>query len=652
VKAGLLKLFEPCAIGQMTLENRIIMPPISTNLAGDDGKVTDRFIFHYAERARGGAALITVENVCVDYPLARHGAAEPRIDGDVFIPGLLRLTKAVHEAGSLIAVELTHPGMNARLQFTEGQTPIAPSALPRASDGLVPRQLPTEEVRTVRDRFVAAAWRAHQAGFDAVELQACHGLLINQFLSPLTNHRQDAYGASLENRCRFLAEIIAGIKRHLAEDFPVMVRLVAEDLLTGGITPREGLDIARRVEDAGADAIHPDFGLGGKEKRLEPMPYPQAWRVFLAERTKQAVSVPVIAVGVIREPRVAEQILRARKADLVALGRALIADPDWPTKARAGEEDLIRRCFGCNECVRARHVEDAPLRCSANPAVGLSEAQCRIERATEPRRVLIIGGGPAGMEAARVAALRGHHVVLYERECHLGGALAIAALPPGKEKLNWITEYYIRELARLDVDIHLGEEVDATRVRYLAPDAVVLATGSKPTIPSIDGADGPGVIAAQELLALLAEGVRTQDVHFEGRRVIIVGGGMLGLETAAHVSSQGGRATVLKRYQTIGSDIEPLYRDYLLRQLNEQGVEIITQVTVESIQEEAVRIRDESGESRMIPADRVVLARGAEPADELVGELEGFRLIVIGDALRPRKILDAIREGFETAKAI
>jgi len=645
-------LFEPGVIGQARLRNRIIMPPISTNLAGDDGRVTDSLIFHYAERARGGAALITVENVCIDYPLARHGAAEPRIDGDAFIPGLRRLAEAVHDSASLIAVELTHPGMNARLQFTEGQTPVAPSALPRARDGLVPTELRTEEVWEVRDRFVAAAWRAQQAGLDAVELQACHGLLINQFLSPLTNHRQDVYGGSLENRCRFLTEIIAGIKCHVAEDFPVMVRLVAEDLPTGGIAPQQGLDIARRTEEAGADAIHPDFGLGVEEKRLEPMPYPQGWRAFLAKRTKQAVSVPVIAVGVIREPRVAEEILRAGEANFVALGRALIADPDWPAKARAGQEDLIQRCFGCNECVRARHVEDAPLRCSLNPAVGLSEQECRIERAAEPRHVLIIGGGPAGMEAARVAALRGHHVALYERKRHLGGALAIAVLPPGKQKLKWVTEYYACELARLGVEIHLEEEVDAARVRSLAPDAVVVATGSRPAIPSIDGAEGPGVIAAQELFAPLADGGRTQETRFQGQHVVIIGGGMLGLETAAYVSAQAGRVTVLKRYQTIGSDIEPLYRDYLLRELEEQGVEIITQVSVESIQEEGVRIRDESGEWRMILADRVVLARGAEPAGELAGELEGLQPIVIGDALQPRKIIDAIREGFQAAKDI
>jgi len=628
----------------MRLRNRILMAPISTNLAGSDGHVTDKLVFHYTRRARGGVGLIIMENVCVDYPWARHGAAQPRIDDDTFIPGLQRLVERVHEAGALIAVELTHPGMQAELRFTEGELPVGPSALPRAKDNLVPRALSAQEVGDVRDQFIAAAARAREVGFDAVELQACHGLLINQFLSPLTNHRQDAYGGSLENRCRFLTEIIAGIKRHVAEGYPVMVRLVAEDLSPGGITSSEGLEIARRAEIAGADAIHPDFGLGGKEKRLEPIPYPQAWRTFLAERTKRVVSVPVIAVGVIREPAIAEFILAQEKADFVALGRALIADPDWPAKALAGEEESIRRCFGCNQCVVARHVEDAPLRCSLNATVGLGEEECRIERVMEPRQVLVIGGGPAGMEAARVAALRGHRVALYERMDRLGGTLNIASVPPGKEKLNWVTEYYAHELPRLGVELHLGEEVDAIGVRSLAPQVVIIATGSSPAIPPIPGAKREGVIVAQELLA--------QRMRFKGEHIAIIGGGMLGLETAAYLSAQENRVTILKRYETISTHLEPLYRDYLLRELKKRGVELVTRVEVVSIHEEGVWIQDESGQRRMIPAGRVVLARGAKPENELAQELKDLQPIVIGDALQPRQIIDAIHEGFQVAKEL
>ena len=637
-------LFAPGSIGTITLKNRLIMPPISTNLAGEDGTVSEELLFHYAERARGGVGLITVENVCIAYPLARHGAAQPRIDDDVFIPGLRCLTEAIHQGGAKAAVEITHPGMNAGLRYIEGETPVAPSAVPRSKDGLIPRALSREEVVEVVQEYVGAAQRAKEAGFDAVELQACHGLLINQFLSQLTNQRQDEYGGGRENRSRFLLEIVEGIKHRAGFDFPVMVRLVAKDMLEGGLTLEDGCWFARRLEEVGADAIHPDFGLGGKEERLEPMPYPQAWRVYLAEEVKAAVSIPVIAVGVIREPRVAEGILEAGKADFVALGRALIADPGWPDKARAGEVGAIRRCIGCNECVIARHEEDVPLRCSLNVTVGRAPEECRLERAAVPKRVLIIGGGPAGMEAARVAAMRGHRVTLYEREPRLGGTLSVAATPPGKEKLDWITEYFAHELPRLGVEIRLGEAVDAKKARALKPDVVIIAAGSEPAIPDIPGVDIPNVLVAQELLA--------RRMRFTGQRFVIVGGGMLGLETAEYLAAQGNAVTVLKRYETIGCSIEPLYRGYLLRELKKHGVEIMTRVEVEAIQADGVLVRDEAGEERVVPADQVVLARGATPSNELAHALQDLGPIVIGDAAQPRKIINAVEEGYLAARRV
>jgi len=637
-------LFEPGAIGAMALKNRLVMAPISTNLAGEDGTVTEQLLFHYAERAKGGTGLVIVENVCIAYPLARHGAAQPRIDELAFIPGLSRLAEAIHQGGAKAAVELTHPGMNADLRYIEGAIPIAPSAVPRAKDGVIPAALSDEGVKMAIREYVQAARRAREAGFDALELQACHGLLINQFLSPLTNKRRDEYGGDCTARSRFLVEIVQGIKRAAGADFPVMVRLVAQDLVENGVTREEGRWFARRLEEAGADAIHPDFGLGGKEKRLEPMPYPQGWRVYLAEGIKQVVSIPVIAVGVIREPRVAEAILKAGKADFIALGRALIADPAWPEKAQAGNTAAIRRCIGCNECVIARHEEDVPLRCSLNAAVGRPPDACRIRRAAIPKRVLVIGGGPAGMEAARVAALRGHQVALYEQDPRLGGMLNTAAVPPGKVKLDWIAEYFSFELHRLGVEIHLGQSLDEKGVRALDPDVTIVATGSEATLPEVPGADGSNVLFAQELLA--------RRMRFAGRQFAVVGGGMLGLETAEYLAEQGNAVTVLKRYEAIGRSIEPLYRDYLLRTLKAHGVLIVTRVKVQAILPDGVLVRDEAGGERLIPADQVVWARGAKPASELAQAIQDLDPIVVGDAVQPRKIIDAIAEAYLAARAL
>jgi 2,4-dienoyl-CoA reductase-like NADH-dependent reductase (Old Yellow Enzyme family)/thioredoxin reductase len=637
-------LFEPGSIGMMTLKNRLVMAPVSTNLAAEDGTVSEELIFHYGERARGGVGLIIVENVCIAYPLARHGSAQPRIDDDMFIPGLGLLTEAIHKGGAKAAVELTHPGMSAGLRYTAGEIPVAPSAVPRSKDGLMPRALSHEEVVEVIGDYAEAARRARHAGFDAVELQACHGLLINQFLSPLTNQRQDEYGGDRESRVRFLLEIVDGIKHRAGMDFPVMIRLVAKDMLEDGLTLADGRWYAHRLEEVGADAIHPDFGLGGKEQRLEPMPYPQAWRVSLAQEIKTAVSIPVIAVGVIREPPVAEEILQAGKADFVALGRALNADPEWPNKARSGDVRAIRRCIGCNECVIARHVADAPLHCSLNATVGRGEEACLLERVATPRRVLVIGGGPAGMESARVAALRGHRVTLYERGLHLGGMVNVAAIPPGKEKLNWITEYFEHELPRLGVDVHLGESMDEEKARALKPDVVIVATGSQPAIPDILGADSSNALVAQDLLA--------RQMRCTAQRIAVVGGGMLGLETSEYLAAQGNTVTVLKRHRTIGRDIEPLYRDYLLRELNELGVEIVSGINAEAIRADGILARDETGEERFVPADLVVLARGAEPSNELAHALGDLGPVVIGDAVRPRKIINAVEEGYHAARTI
>ncbi len=638
------KTFSPVNVGSLELKNRIIFPPIATNLAHVSGEVSDLQIFHYRRRAEGGAALIIVENACIAYPEARHGATQPRIDSDEFIPGLARLARAVHDAGALISIELTHPGLNASPRFSGGLRPAAPSPVAMRKDGLIPRELTPEEIEDIVEKYARAALRAKRAGFDMVELQGAHGLLINQFLSPLTNRRKDRYGGRRENRLRFVAEIVERIRELCGRDFPITIRHVADDMVEGGIDLKEGKALAEGLEEIGIDMIQADLGLCPREKRLEPMPYPQGWRSYLAKAIKEVVTVPVAAVGVIREPGFAEGLIEGDEADLVVLGRTLLADPDWPEKARAGEIERIRRCIGCGECVMARHCEDQPIRCGVNATVGRDEAFSRLKGTEHPKRVLVIGGGPAGMEAARVAAARGHSVTLLEKEEHLGGALRMAAVPPGKRKIRWLIEYYEAELARLGVEVRLGRVATRKLVEEMQPDVIVLSTGSICPVPGIPGADLPCVVTAMDVLA--------GKVEITAKRVTVMGGGMIGLETALFLSTRGNSVTVLKRYKTIARSLEPIYRDHLLRELKDRGVKITSEVEVIRVNEGSVTIRDVRGKPSDLPSDMVVLARDPVPERDTLQELEGLPVIPIGDCVRPGKIVDAVREGYSEGRSL
>jgi len=634
------KLFEKGYIGRVEIKNRIVFAPISTNLASVNGEVSQRLIDHYYRVARGGAGLIIVENACVHFPLGRHGATQPRIDSDEFIPGLYHLAQAIHRAGAKACIELTHPGGVADPKIIKGR-PIAPSAIPLREDGTIPRELSGEEIEELADSFGAAALRARRARFDMVEIQAGHGLLINQFLSPLTNRRRDEYGGSLEGRLRFPRMVVERVKEYAGEDFPVSVRLGVEEFREGGIRLEEGKIIAKKLVEAGADAIHVTLGRSGREKRLEPMPYPQGWRVYLAEEVKKVVDAPVITVGVIREPSFAEKILEEGRADFVALGRALLADPEWPRKAMMGEERAIRRCVSCNECVRARHYEGVPIRCTLNPEVELGGELARIKPAEVRRKVMIIGAGPAGLEAARVCALRGHEVHLYEREERIGGTLNIASTIPGKEKLRWIVDYYAYELPRLGVQIHLQRHVDRGEVERLKPDVVIVAAGASPVLPKIQGVGNPNVVVAHRVLR--------GEVDIRNRRVTVIGGGIMGLEAAEFLACRGNEVTVVRRYETILRKIEPLYASYLLERLRDLGVKIMSRVHVEEITSNSVVVRDQKGRRIEIPSDWVVIARGLQPNRAILHELEGYPTYLIGDCLRPRRIYHAILEGFITA---
>jgi len=603
------KLFEPINIGKVQLMNRAVFPPISTNFALENGRLTERFVKHYERRARGGVGLIIVENTSIDFPEGKHMPFQPRIDSKAVLKDWEWLAFEVHKYEDVrLSIELAHEGWK--------------------KDGV--DYLSPEKVEELVEKFAYSARLAMEAGFDMVEIQGAHGLLVNQFLSPLTNHRDDEWG----QRTRFAKVVRKRIAEECGRDFPVSIRLAVDDFLEGGINLTMGREIAMELAKAGYDMIQADIGLGPKEKRLEPMHYPQAWRAYLAEKIRP-LPVPVAAVGMIREPAVAERVLETQ-ADLVVLGRTLIADPDWVKKVAEGKEHLIRRCIGCSECIKAVHDEKGPIRCGANPNVGNEE---EIQPAPRKRVVAIIGAGPGGLEAARVAALRGHEVhIFYEV---FGGQLALAKVPPGKEKIGWLIEYYRNVLAELpNVHLHEGR---ATKddVMKLKPEAVVMATGAKPFLPC----------SGERGLIVPFDRILSGEVKVENSDVLIGGGGLVGVETALYLAQFNNRVKIIKRSPAVLPNVERITRGYLLRELEEKGIPIITGRSFVSAGEGyAIVENTETGEKEMMKCDVIVGAFGMRSHVPFM--IDGVEYHVIGDAKSVRNIASAVREGYEVGRRL
>ena len=645
------RLFQPIRLGEMEVRNRFVLTPMATNFSSNDGFVTERLKAYYAARARGGAGLVMVEEACVDAPVGKGGAYQPYIDSDKYIPGLRELASTIQQHGARAGLQLHHAGRLAATRYT-GCQPVAPSAI-AAMGGDMPRELSIAEIEAIVGRFARSAERAQRAGFDAIEIQACHGCLLTNFLSADSNKRRDVYGGSLQNRARIVLDVVAAVRKKVGAGYPVWVRLTVQEFHTdNGINLEEAKQLARWLEAAGvvalnvtADHYRANFGMAwkveGEELPRPPAAHPRAFMVPWAEEIKKAVSIPVMLVGWMT-PEAGEQALRGGKIDMVAMARPLLADPDIPNKTASGKQDEIRPCIGCFRC-REQFFVDKSVVCSVNFNVG-REYESLIVPARTKKRVVVVGGGPAGLEAARVAALRGHQVILFDKAKNLGGQLAIASLPPYKGILAELAGYFRTQVDRLGVKLELGREATVEVIRNARPDAVVVATGAVRAVPRLPGMEKTEAVDAVDILSGRAEA---------GATVAMIGGGIVGCETAEFLADRGKQVTIIEMLDNLAIGMERTHRQFLLDRLELRGVTFLTRTRAEAVQDEGLVVSTEAGQKR-IAADTIVLATGARPNQELYHQLSGkvAEVYLVGDCVEPRGIHEAIAEGFEAGRAI
>lgn len=635
-------LFSRARLGRHEAKNRLVMAPMVRNYADESGLLTDRYRAHLERIAAGGTGTLVLD-ACFVRPDGRGFTNQLAIDRDETIAGFSELVDIAHRHGALIGPQLYHAGRQTTSEIT-GVQPVAPSALAGPLMQEEPRSLRVDEIADIVAAFGRATRRAREAGCDLVEIHGAHGYLIAQFLSAFTNERDDEYGGDLEHRMRFLVEIVEAVRREAGE-MAVIVRLSGDEMVPDGLELSDTLQIAERLEQLGVDAVHISAGNYASYESgmmIQPMAIEDAPLVPLASAIKGAVSIPVITVGKIRMPDRAESILRDGHADFIALGRPLLADPDWPRKAEHGDDDAINICIACNQGCTGRLFAQDDIWCTVNPETGREREFA--QPVGESRRVLVAGGGPAGMEAARVAAERGHHVELWERSDRLGGQLNEAVVPPHRPGWGELRDHLQRQLERLGVEVHLGEPATADVVREQQPDVVIAALGAEPSPPSMDGFERDNVVFGIDVLSGVAE---------PRGDVVVAGGGCNGAQTAEHLARLGHPVTIVEMTGSIADDAPLADRSLLLGRLDELGVDIRTEASIRQVDEDSV-IVDQDGHRERIACDTVVVCLGMRSVDGLPAEIEELpvEVVLVGDAVEPRKVTDAMIEGARAALAI
>ncbi|WP_455714500.1 oxidoreductase [Anaerosporobacter sp.] len=649
------KLFEQGKIGNLSIKNRVVMCPLAMGISDDNQCVGEDFLAYLMERARGGVGMIIMENTRID---DEHGVAAPwqaSVARDEQIEPLAKAVQAIHEEDVKVLVQLHHPGRETFSNLNSNEPVWSSSTKSCGVCAQETHEMTTEEVETVIGKFVAGAKRAKAAGVDGVELHGAHGYLISQFLSPYTNQRTDRFGGSFEGRLQFVKEIIEGIRSACGKEFTLGIRLTVDELLApNGVEEylriEDGVKVCQELEKLGIDYINVSNGIYESFNSLsEPTTYPQGCRTPLIRAVKDAVQIPVIAVNMIKEPWFAEKMLEEGLVDFVGLGRAVVADPEWAKKAMEGREDEINRCISCTFCFETL-VSDAiagigPVKCGVNPRAGREHKYPDYKKDGDGKTVVVVGAGVAGLEAARVLALRNFNVVVLEKEGKVGGQINIGARPPRKEKMDWIVEYELVQLKKLGVSIQANVEATKELIASYNPYAIILATGGAPIKPaSIPGINLENAVTFKEVLC--------EQKVLEGKKVAVIGSGATGLETAEFLCEKGNDVTVVEMKDSVGEGLYVQHYLDAMDKLSKYNVTYKDKTKLVEIKKKAVVLENvKEGTKEEYPIDYVVLALGVHsvnPLEEATKELCD-KVFVIGDAAKVGRIEGAVRSGFEVA---
>ncbi len=638
------ELFSPFFIKGLRLKNRIVMPPLASFLIESDGTITDKTVEHYRRRAAGGPAMVIMEahSVSEEGYVSVHQA---RIYDDRYIEGLFKIANVIRFEGAVPAIQIHHAGRQVPSRVIK-RKPVAPSALPSPGIRGEVEPLSIEGIHKIIRKFGEAAERVIQAGFDLIEIHGAHGYLINQFLSRFSNIREDEYGGDIKGRARFASEIIREVRQKVGPNFPISFKISAQEFVENGLTTEESIEMLKFFVEDGIDVVQVSAGNDATYEWIcQPMFMKKACLADSAKQIKDALDIPVMAVGRITDPIIANKIIKEEMADLVCIGRGLLADPEMPKKAQKGDIEDIRLCIGCNKCMQSI-FRNGRIECTVNPSLG-REREMQIFPAEKPKKVMVVGGGPAGMNAAWVAASRGHDVSLYEKDSSLGGQLQIGSVLKFKEEIRTIIEFQKRQVEKQDVVCKLNTLVTIDKIKEIKPDVLILATGSIPIKPEIPGINNQIVLTVSQI--------------FNGNKppsgkTVVIGGGSAGCEVALYLSGKGYEVAIIEQLQKIGSEIESVTRNVMLKLLREQNVKMLTSCKLVTVSENGVDVINSEGNTCFYEAGCVVVAVGNKPDNYLFDQvklesmnIETYRL---GDCLEPRSAKEALFESARIARSI